>query len=65
MLLGVHLSDNVRASRRSTRFRVNVLLAFVIACSLVVASPALAQNSSKGDGDHNEKNECPPETSKL
>ncbi len=64
MLLGVHLSDNVRAARRSTRFRVNVLFAFVVALNLVVASTGLAQKSSKGDGDHNEKNECPPETSK-
>ena len=62
MLLGVHLLRNARAVHRVTRARVSVLFAFVVAFNLAISSTGLAQKSSKGDGDHNEQNDCPPET---
>ena len=62
MLFGVPLSRNVKAARHSTITRVSVLSAVIVALNLVVASTGLAQNSSEGDGDHNEQDECPPET---
>lgn len=64
MLLGVHLLRNARAVHRATRARVSVLFAFVVALNLAISSTGLAQKSSEGDGDHNEQNDCPPETQK-
>lgn len=64
MLFGVHLSRSVHAMPCSKRARLNGLFAFIVILNVVSASPALAQRSSNGDGDHNKKNECPPETSR-
>lgn len=62
MLFGGNLSRSVHAALCSKRAHVSGLVALLVVLNVVSASPGVAQSSSGGDGDHNKKNECPPET---
>lgn len=60
MMLGVHFSRVAHASHVIRR--VSALVAFIIVLNVAGAVSSAAQDSTKKDGDHNQKDECPPET---
>jgi hypothetical protein len=62
MMLGFHCSRVAHASHAIRRVSVRALFATVIVLNMAAALPAEAQNSTASDGDHNQKDECPPET---
>ena len=62
MVLGVRFSRVAHVSHAVRRVSVRALVVSVIVLNMAATMQAVAQNSTKKDGDHNQKDECPPET---
>lgn len=62
MVLGVQFSRRAHALHAAFGASFKILVALVVAVNVWTALPALAQGSSQGEGTHNKRDECPPET---